>query len=153
MCEFQKFQFLPVFKIIFTPCDRIGLFAKFFQKCLSLNKIIILTPSRQKNLIFSKGHREKFDFFCFLPSPIIADWYVWILEIEVAFGICHSFYSMWDSKACSDNTPKECPVLSIFWTTCSKIQWALIVTDRSFSSFFPWWRVRKVLSKVSILVL
>ena len=29
----------------------------FFQKCLSLYKITILTPSRQKNLTFSKGHR------------------------------------------------------------------------------------------------
>ena len=32
-------------------------FHGFFQKCLSLCKIIILTLSRQKNLTFSKGHR------------------------------------------------------------------------------------------------
>ena len=70
-------------------------FYDLFKKCLRLSQIHDLCVSRQKNLIFSKGHREKFDFLCFLPSPIMADWYVWILEIEVALGICHSFYPMW----------------------------------------------------------
>ena len=49
-------------------------FQGFFQKCLSLNKTIILTPSRQNNSIFSKGHQGSSIFFLppFFAYKIIA---------------------------------------------------------------------------------
>ena len=44
-----------------------------FKKCLRLSQIHDLCISRQKNLIFLKGHREKIDFLIFLPSSIILE--------------------------------------------------------------------------------
>ena len=45
----------------------------FFKKCLRLSQIHDLCISRWKNLIFSKGHREKIEFLIFLSSSIILE--------------------------------------------------------------------------------
>ena len=71
----------------------------------------------------------------------------WRLHLTISDHIPYDLMDTWifskspknrNGHSCSDNTPKACPVLSIFWTTCSKMQWALMIIERSLSSFLPW---------------
>ena len=59
----------------------------FLQKRLSLNKIIILTPSRQKNLIFSKRQCRMSIFFLSTVLPIKLDQNIKKLEHLLQEGI------------------------------------------------------------------
>ena len=68
----------------------------FFQKCLSLNKIIILTPSRQKNPIFSKGQCRMSNFFLSTVLPIKLDQNIKKLETSSSRGIWN-----WYSTVCN----------------------------------------------------
>ena len=122
-------------------------FYDFFQKCLSLNKIIILTPSGQKNPIFSKGHREKFDFLCFLPSSITVGWYMSKLEIAFALDIYHSSYPVWiitnwlhelSNKICKSTADWHHKIISDY-----------IV----YSVFFCWLGMCSMLLKQSLIIL
>ena len=63
------------------------LFYDFFQKCLSLNKIIIFTPYRQKKPIFSKGHRGSSIFFLSSFLPIKLEQNIKKSEISSSRGI------------------------------------------------------------------
>ena len=53
-----------------------------FKKSLRLSQIHDLCISRQKTLIFSKGHRVKIEFLIFLPSSIILE------AIKKKLGTC-----------------------------------------------------------------
>ena len=48
-------------------------FMTLLKKCFRLRQIHDLCISRWKNLIFSKGHREKIEFLIFLSSSIILE--------------------------------------------------------------------------------
>ena len=58
----------------------------FFQKCLGLNKIIILTPSGQKKPIFSKGQCRMSNFFLSVFLPMKSDQNIKKLETSFSRG-------------------------------------------------------------------
>ena len=66
----------------------------FFKNVLVSINSSFWPPLNRKIQFSEKDTERSFIFFCFLPSTIIVDSYVWVSKIWVALGIWNLFYPL-----------------------------------------------------------